>query len=244
MHESAPIKPAARQQACYAPIANHRLLLLMGGLLLLLQGCATTPPPPSLSEEAFTQAKVAYLDNDYPRAFTIAGPRAAAGDPWAQYTLGYLYYYGRGVALDRKLAKEWIQRAAEQGYAPAQEALQHISAAAPKMEQDVNTSAKPTRPAAENNAVPMVPIPPPAEEVKEQTQPSPQAATPPPAAMPPPTAPSPGPAAADQASEPSAPIPAPQTPETAPAAPEPAVAPPAADSTTPPQENSTNRPPQ
>ena len=40
---------------------------------------------------------------------------ARAGDPDAQYALGYMYYYGIGTTNDTQAARLWIDRAAAQG---------------------------------------------------------------------------------------------------------------------------------
>jgi len=113
--------------------AARRMLPLGAALLLtLLQGCASTPPAPPPAETAHAEAKAAYLANDYRRTLAIVEPLAIRGEPWAQYTLGYMYYYGRGVTMDREMARQWIQRAAQQGYVPAQQALQRLSTEPPK----------------------------------------------------------------------------------------------------------------
>ena len=110
------------------------------GLLLLVQGCSTPPPKPA--ESAYAEAKAAYLAHDYQRTLAIVGPRAIAGEAWAQYTLGYMYHYGQDVAMDKQMAKQWIQRAAKQGYAPAQHALQRISSQLPPMDTNMSSAAK------------------------------------------------------------------------------------------------------
>lgn len=48
---------------------------------------------------------------------------AQAGDPDAQYALGYLYYYGRRVRQNRHKARNWIKRAAVQDQMQARAAL-------------------------------------------------------------------------------------------------------------------------
>lgn len=40
---------------------------------------------------------------------------AEAGDPDAQYALGYMYFYGIGTVRDRETARLWIERASRQG---------------------------------------------------------------------------------------------------------------------------------
>jgi hypothetical protein len=149
MPHQASIDPGARQQSAPSPCMKRRWLFLLGGLFAVLQGCATAPPPISPGEEARTQAKIAYLLSDYQRTLAIALPRAEAGEAWAQYTLGYLYYYGRGVVQDRQTAKRWIESAAAKGYAPAQQAMQRLSTPPPStgIEGEENKSERepPTR---------------------------------------------------------------------------------------------------
>jgi septal ring-binding cell division protein DamX len=111
---------------------------LLAGLLSILQGCTATPPRPV--ETAYAEAEAAYLAHDYQRTKAIVGPRAIAGEPWAQYTLGYMYYYGQGVALDSQMAKHWIQLAAKQNYAPAQYALDRMTSQQPPRDVSMDSS--------------------------------------------------------------------------------------------------------
>lgn len=141
MHKIAPITPVVPQRPCLPHAGKRRFPYLLAGLLLLVQGCATTPPTPAPAEKAHAQAKAAYLAHDYQRTLAIVEPLAIAGEPWAEYTLGYMYHYGRGVSMDKQMARQWIQRAAEQGYAPAQLALKRISSQPPPTETDMNASA-------------------------------------------------------------------------------------------------------
>ncbi|MBN9230060.1 MAG: hypothetical protein BGO90_08355 [Legionella sp. 40-6] len=52
---------------------------------------------------------------DYRRAFVRLKPLAVKGLPDAQYAVGYMYYYGKGVVEDRKKAWFWISAAANAG---------------------------------------------------------------------------------------------------------------------------------
>jgi hypothetical protein len=49
--------------------------------------------------------------------------QAKAGDPKAQYKLGYDYYNGKGVAKDYAQAAVWWEKSADQGFASAQNNL-------------------------------------------------------------------------------------------------------------------------
>ena len=42
------------------------------------------------------------------------------GEAWAQYNMGYYYYYGEGVKQGYFTAVKWFRKAAEQGDAAAQ----------------------------------------------------------------------------------------------------------------------------
>ncbi len=85
--------------------------------VICLFGCATRMP-----------------SDDFPAYSTIVDNKtivelkdlAQAGDPAAEYTLGYQYYYGIGVSRDEEAAREWIAKSASQGYKRAKEAMRLI----------------------------------------------------------------------------------------------------------------------
>lgn len=62
---------------------------------------------------------VAFRAEDYRTAFLVLKPEAVRGRPDAQYAVGYMYYYGKGVVENRKRAWYWINKAANQGQADA-----------------------------------------------------------------------------------------------------------------------------
>ncbi|MGH8709987.1 MAG: tetratricopeptide repeat protein, partial [Burkholderiales bacterium] len=45
----------------------------------------------------------------------------------AQFNLGLKYERGEGVAKDHGKADKWLHKAADQGYAPAQETLKQLA---------------------------------------------------------------------------------------------------------------------
>lgn len=55
---------------------------------------------------------------------------AINGDPDAEYALGYMYYYGKGVTRDAQAATMWIQKAAVQGQPQAIKAARLLGLAA------------------------------------------------------------------------------------------------------------------
>lgn len=71
----------------------------------------------------FTQGYEAAQAGDYQRAMQLWKPLAQAGDPAAQYTLGWLYESGQGVAQDYTQAVYWYAKAADKGDAAAQYVL-------------------------------------------------------------------------------------------------------------------------
>lgn len=222
------IDPGKRQPHVASRMANRRWSLLIGGLLILLQGCATTPSV-SPSEEARIQAKIAYLLSDYQRTLLIALPRAEAGEPWAEYTVGYLYYYGRGVAQNKDTGKRWIARAAAKGYEPARLAMQRLSAPPAKTDTEgVGTSTGKPAAGAEQT--------PPATPATKEPATAPPAPATPPAKPPAPLMPTPVPNAT-----PTAPAPNEQQPA-APSAP-PADSMPPQTSVAPPVNQANVRPP-
>jgi hypothetical protein len=77
---------------------------------------------------------------DFTEAATWFRKAAGEGLPVAQWDLGMIYYRGYGVSRDRATARAWLQKAAARGYAPANEMLARLDAAA-----DTGVSARPAR---------------------------------------------------------------------------------------------------
>ncbi|MCK9532335.1 MAG: SPOR domain-containing protein [Gammaproteobacteria bacterium] len=90
-------------------------------LAATLAGCAGTGG--MRSTNALEQAQAAYARGDYNRAAQLLAVPAMQGDTEAQYALGYLYYYGRGVRQDRYRAVAWFQDASRLGHPKAARAL-------------------------------------------------------------------------------------------------------------------------
>lgn len=61
---------------------------------------------------------------NYRKAFIRLKPLAEKGQRDAQYAVGYMYYYGKGVVEDRKKAWFWINAAANLGQPDAKVAIQ------------------------------------------------------------------------------------------------------------------------
>ncbi len=92
-----------------------RLLPLLLSLCLLA-GCET----PSMQLRSATKS---YHLQNFNLALRDIMPLAKRGKPQAQYALGYMYFYAQGMSEDRAKAIRWMQKAADQNYYPAQQAL-------------------------------------------------------------------------------------------------------------------------
>jgi TPR repeat protein len=100
---------------------NLSLILIVS----LFSGCMG-----GISRMNFSEGIHSFQVQDYRQAFIRLMPEAKAGNPDAQYAVGYMYYYGQGVVEDRTKAWYWITCAAKAGQADAIKAA-HILAAAP-----------------------------------------------------------------------------------------------------------------
>lgn len=112
--------------------------LLTGGLLvLLLSACVSVPEEnaePALSQAeaaaiVFGQARALYQAGDYVAAAGLMKALAQQGHLQAQYALGYMYHYGRGVPHNEREAIRWMSVAAARGHPKAQAALELLEQA-------------------------------------------------------------------------------------------------------------------
>jgi len=109
-----------------APVSLRRLAL--AGMVALLVAAAPLAQAPEPAQDD-TPEHLGLFENDDPskRLMAIVNynleallPRATAGDPQAQYTLGFMYNNGEGVLQDDLEAVAWYHRAAEQRHMDAQ----------------------------------------------------------------------------------------------------------------------------
>lgn len=96
-----------------------------------LFACATQQPLSTIKMTPSTishlqQGKRFFEDGYYKRAMQELLPIACDGNPDAEYGVGYMYYYGLGVAQDTDVGYFWIRRAANQRYIVAIKALEKI----------------------------------------------------------------------------------------------------------------------
>ena len=86
--------------------------------------------------EAFELGEEAYDDEDYETAVRYYTIAAEGGNGDAQFSLGYCYESGLGVAQDEKLAAYWYGKAAEQGNADGQLNLGYMYSKGHGVKQD------------------------------------------------------------------------------------------------------------
>jgi len=68
----------------------------------------------------FNDGNVAFNKEDYHTAYKEWLPLAEQGHDGAQFSLGWMYEYGKGVVQNDKKAVDWYTKAAEQGHDGAQ----------------------------------------------------------------------------------------------------------------------------
>lgn len=83
----------------------------------LMMGCH------SMSSNSLEEGKQQFKEGHYSKAYNELLPLAARGNADAQYAVGYMYYYGKGVDENKQLAKHWLTKAANQGQPNAVKAL-------------------------------------------------------------------------------------------------------------------------
>lgn len=94
--------------------------VLVIGVAIILSACMST-------RSNFVAGMKSFQVQDYRQAFVRLMPSAVAHNPDAEYAIGYMYYYGRGVNEDRKKAWFWISAAAAAGQADAVQAVQILN---------------------------------------------------------------------------------------------------------------------
>ncbi len=72
------------------------------------------------------EAKESYYSGNFARSFRLTEAMAYEGDVKAEYSLGYMYYYGIGAPENKPLGMAWIREAALKGYPPAVFAIRKI----------------------------------------------------------------------------------------------------------------------
>lgn len=103
--------------------------LLISAVALALGACVGNSGKDMTAEDAASpevlleQAQQAYESGDKATAISKLRMAAQADNVNAQYTLARAYLAGDGVAKDEQQSLQWLAKAAEQGFAPAQNDL-------------------------------------------------------------------------------------------------------------------------
>jgi TPR repeat protein len=69
-----------------------------------------------LAADKLQDARQAYINGDYAAALAVLEPAAQSGNAMAQNIMGAAYENGNGVKFNTKLAKQWYQKSADQGF--------------------------------------------------------------------------------------------------------------------------------
>jgi TPR repeat protein len=87
-------------------------------LSIFLNGC--------MSSMNWHEGIRSFQKQNFRDAFIRLKPIAENGQPDAEYAVGFMYFYGRGVVESRKKALYWIERAAHHNQPDAKKALKII----------------------------------------------------------------------------------------------------------------------
>lgn len=100
-------------------------MLMIGLCSIMLVACVSKYSAGVTSQ--LLQGKRDFDNGYYKRTMRELLPLACDGNADAQYAVGYMYYYGYGVAQDTDVGTFWIERSARQHYSPAVCALGMIA---------------------------------------------------------------------------------------------------------------------
>ncbi len=89
-------------------------------LRLVIYAVAVLLVATALAHADYAAGKAAFDRGDWDTALREWRPLAESGDAAAQNNIGFMYRYGRGVAINPVEAVKWYRRAAEQGHPAAQ----------------------------------------------------------------------------------------------------------------------------
>ena len=97
-----------------------------GVLAIALSFTANISIAQDYAKQNYDKGFAAYQRGDYRAAYKIFLPLAEQGYSSAQFNLGVMYDYGKGVLADDREAVKWYVQAALQGFANAQFNLGHM----------------------------------------------------------------------------------------------------------------------
>ena len=123
-----------------------KLITFVGGVFLALGF-------PDLAYSDFQDRHRVSSKKEYAHAHSVLKPLAHAGNAAAQFSLGFIYRQGQGVAQSDTEAVKWYQLAADQGHADAQKQLGFMHDAGKGVPQDDAKAVEWYRLAAEQGHV-------------------------------------------------------------------------------------------
>lgn len=95
---------------------SFRILLTLITLLFLTTSCSWLGTSKSTYvHPTVAQGKASFKAGKYELAYRQLLPRAVKGNSYAQYAIGYMYYYGKGMDRNEELAENWLRKSAKQG---------------------------------------------------------------------------------------------------------------------------------
>lgn len=95
--------------------------------LIILAICSAMLAANAYPEQNYKQAEKFQKSEKNEEAFEYYLKAARQGDAEAQYNLGVCYRKGYGVEKDLTEAVKWLRKAADQGFAEAQDMLRKLS---------------------------------------------------------------------------------------------------------------------
>ena len=104
---------------------NLRYLLIC--IALTCTACKTTGEREETDQRKLDLASEQFARKDYESAAITLLPLVREGNPDAEYSLGYMYYYGLGVPKNMNYGRQLMQASAEQGDDRAISALTLLS---------------------------------------------------------------------------------------------------------------------
>jgi len=104
--------------------------------IALMPFCVAVAPQFAAAQD-IEKAKNAMSAGDYETAFRELVPLAEQGHQRAQFQVGELYSYGRGVTKDYTMAAKYYRMASEQGHAVSQRSLAFLYFMGRGVEKDI-----------------------------------------------------------------------------------------------------------
>lgn len=117
---------------------------------LLIFQVSCTSPVNAGTQARINEAAALMQKGDYAPAYCIWTELADDGVPEAQYTLGWMYYNGYGVAVDDERARDWWEAAADEDHIEAQFSLAMLLSQGRSGNRDIEQAVKWYNMAAQN----------------------------------------------------------------------------------------------